>query len=122
MKVPHGEGVAIYTGPESCVYICKDMGEALTGGVRAGRLSRERCGKLWGADAVHKSGRQHWSHRYCEMWLDPAWSKTPSTYVSSLHGNREVPRLALLERSKARAENPKGARQRWTDVGSQTVS
>jgi hypothetical protein len=29
-----------------------------------------------------------------------------------LHGNREVPRLALLERNKARAENPTGARQR----------
>jgi hypothetical protein len=112
MKVPDGEGVAIYTGPESCVYIRKDMGEALTGDVRAGLLSRERCGKLWGADAVHKSGRQHWSYRYREIRLGPAWSKTPSTCVSSLHGNREVLRLVLLERSKARAENPKGARQR----------
>jgi RNA-directed DNA polymerase len=112
MKVPDGEGVANHTGPESCVYIRKGMGEALTGDVRAGLLSRERYCKLRGADAVHESGRQHWSHRYREMWLGPAWSKTPSTYVSSLHGNREVPRLVLLERSKARAENPKGVRQR----------
>ena len=55
MKVPDGEGVANRTGPESCVYIRKDMGEALTGDVRAGLLSRERCGKLWGADVVHKT-------------------------------------------------------------------
>ena len=112
MKVPYGEGVASHTAPESCVYTRKGMGEALTGDVRAGLLSRERSSKLRGADAVHKSGRQHWSHRYREMWLGPAWSKTPSTYVSSLHGNREVPRLVLLESSKARAENPKGVRQR----------
>ena len=96
MKVPDGEGVANHTGPESCVYIRKDMGEALTGDVQAGLLSRERYCKLRGADAVHESGRQHWSHRYREMWLGPAWSKTPSTYVSSLHGNREVLCLALM--------------------------
>jgi hypothetical protein len=112
MKVPDGEGVAIYTGPESCVYIRKGMGEALTGDVRAGLLSRERYCKLRGADAVHKSGRQHWSYRYREIRLGSAWSKTPSTYGSSLHGNREIPRLVLLESSKARAENPKGALQR----------
>ena len=67
MKVPYGEGVASHTDPESCVYIRKGMGEALTGDVQAGLLSRERYGKLWGADVVHKSGRQHWLHRYREM-------------------------------------------------------
>ena len=111
MKVPDGEGVAIYTGPESCVYIRKGMGEALTGDVRAGLLSRERYCKLRGADAVHKSGRQHWSYRYREIRVDSAWSKTPSTYVSSLRGNREVPYLALLDGGKVRAENPRGERQ-----------
>ena len=112
MKVPYGEELATHTGPESCVYIRKGMDEALTGGVRAGLLSRERCCKLWGADVVLKSGRQHWLYRYREMRSGPAWSKTSSTYVSSLHGNREVPCLALMVSSKARAENPKGARQR----------
>jgi hypothetical protein len=42
MKVPDGEGVANHTGPESCVYTRKGMGEALTGDVLAGLLSRER--------------------------------------------------------------------------------
>jgi len=53
MEVPDGEGVANHTGPESCVYTRKGMGEVLTGDVRAGLLSRERSSKLWGADVVH---------------------------------------------------------------------
>jgi hypothetical protein len=53
MKVPYGEGIAGHTGPESCVYIRKDISEALTGEVRAGLLSRERYCKLQGADVVH---------------------------------------------------------------------
>jgi len=42
MRVPYGEGLASHTGPESCVYTRKGMGEALTGGVRVRLLSRER--------------------------------------------------------------------------------
>jgi hypothetical protein len=76
MKVPYGEGVASHTDPESCVYIRKGMGEALTGDVQAGLLSRERCGKLRGADVVHKCGRQYRLDRYGEMQPDPAWSET----------------------------------------------
>ena len=112
MRVPYGEGLAIHTGPESCVYPREGIGEALTGDVRAGLLSRERCGQLQGADAVHKSGRQHRLHRYREMWSDPAWSKNPGTYANSLRGNREVSRLALADGVKARAVNPEGVRQR----------
>ena len=112
MKVPDGEGVANHTGPESCVYIRKDMGEALTGDVRAVLLSRERYGKLRGADAVHKSGRQHRLCRYRERWPDPAWSKTPCTHGSSTRGNREVPRLASGDGPEVRAVNPEGVRQR----------
>ena len=112
MKVPYGEGVASHTDPESCVYIRKGIDEALTGDVQAGLLSRERSCKLRGADAVHQSGRQHRPYRYREMRSDPAWSKTPGTYVSSLHGNREVPRLALPYRGEVCAVNPKGTRQR----------
>jgi hypothetical protein len=67
MEVPCGEGIASHTGPESCVYTRKCIDEALTGEVRAGLLSRERYSKLWGADVVHKSGRQYRLHRYREM-------------------------------------------------------
>ena len=112
MGVPYSEGLATHTDPESCVYIRKGMGEALTGGVRAGLLSRERSFRLWGADVVHKSGRQHQGHRYGEMRLDPAWSETPSTYASSSRGNREIPRLASGDGAEVRAVYPKGVRQR----------
>jgi len=42
MKVPHGEGLATHTGPESCADARKGIREALTGDVQAGLLSRER--------------------------------------------------------------------------------
>jgi len=42
MRVSYSEGLASHTGPESCVYIRKEVHEALAGG-RAGQvLSRER--------------------------------------------------------------------------------
>jgi hypothetical protein len=55
MKVSYGEGLATHTGPESCVYTRKGVGEALIGEVRAGLLSRERYCKLWGADVSTKA-------------------------------------------------------------------
>ena len=58
MKVPYDEGLAAHIGPESCVYARKGIGEALTGGMRAGLLSCESF-IIQGADVVHKSGRQH---------------------------------------------------------------
>jgi len=41
MRVLYIEGVAIRGGPESCVGVREGVGEALTGGVQAGLLSRE---------------------------------------------------------------------------------
>jgi hypothetical protein len=76
MRVSYSEGF------ESCTFVRKDEGEALTG-VRAGQpLSREiepPSRKRWpllGADAVELSGRQNWERRYCETLLDLARSKT----------------------------------------------
>jgi hypothetical protein len=63
MKESYGEGLAIHTGPESCVGNRKGASEALTG-VRAGRvLSRER-GLDRDADALPERGRQHRFRRY----------------------------------------------------------
>ena len=68
MKVSYSEGVAIHTDSESCIFVHKGAGEALTG-VRAGQaLSREiespslKRWSLRGADAVEASGRLHWGH------------------------------------------------------------
>jgi hypothetical protein len=51
MEVPHAEGLATHGDPESCGRGGNAEVEALTGGVRAGRLSRESFVVL-GAQAV----------------------------------------------------------------------
>lgn len=90
MKVSYGKGLATHTGLESCGAAREGGNEALTG-ERAGRVySRERS-LLRDADAVRRGGRQHWVHRYCEVQPSPARSETPSTYGSTLRGNREIP-------------------------------
>jgi len=103
MKVSYSEGVAIHTGPESCTFVRKGEGEALTG-ERAGQVwsreieppSRQRW-PLRGADVVELSGRQDWRRRYRETLLDLARSETLSMYVSILSGNREIPCLSGSE-------------------------
>src|SRR6266496_5035080 len=97
MKVSYSEGVAIHTGFESCTFVRKDEGEALTG-VRAGQpLSREiepPSRKRWllrGADALELCGRQNWRRRNRETLLDLARSETLRMHVSTLSGNREIP-------------------------------
>ena len=103
MRVSYSEGVALHTGPESCTFVRKGEGEALTG-ERAGRvLSREiepPSRKRWpllGADAVERSGRQNWKRRNRETLLDLARSKTLRMHASTLCGNREVPCLFVKE-------------------------
>ncbi len=89
MKVSYGKGLATHTGPESCGAAREGGAEALTG-EGAGRVfSRESS--LRDADAVRRGGRQHRTHRHREVCSSPARSETPSTYGSTLHGNREIP-------------------------------
>ena len=51
MKVPHGEGVAIRTGPEPCVGTREGVGEASVGEHIGQPLSRENLSNP-GADVV----------------------------------------------------------------------
>jgi hypothetical protein len=111
------KGVAIHTDPESCTFVRKGEGEALTG-ERAGRvLSREieppsrKRWPLWGADVVELSGRQDWRRRYRETLLDPARSETLSMYVSTLSGSREIPCLSGSEGIPDRIGKSKDARR-----------
>jgi hypothetical protein len=91
MKELYIEGVAIHDGPESCVGVREDNGEALTG-VRAGWAIEPRNPLIRGADAVDRSGRPHRLQRYRELLADPARSKTPCMHGISMRENREVPR------------------------------
>ena len=107
MEVSYSEGLASHIGPESCVGVRKDDGEALTGG-RAGRvLSREihappRGGLLRGADAVDLGGRRKLQRCEGETLPDPARSETPGMYASTSRGNREIPQASVIARSAER--------------------
>jgi len=58
MKVPHGEGVASHSGPESCGCTRKGAVEALTG-VRAGWVLSPKRLRTREAETVCTSRRQH---------------------------------------------------------------
>ena len=96
MEVPHGEGVAIHTDPESCGGAGNCVFEALTGERAGWVLSREiqspRKREVRGADAVNPGGRPCRTRREREARLDPARSKTPRMHGSILCGSRETPR------------------------------
>jgi hypothetical protein len=108
MKVSYVEGLANHDDPESCGAAREGGVEALAGG-RTGRvlsreiyaLSRERQ-VLRDADAVEMGGRQNRVHRHRKVYLDPARSKTPCMYASTLRGNREIPRLSAGARTADR--------------------
>jgi hypothetical protein len=90
MKKSHESGLATHIGSESCGAARKSGVEALTG-ERAGRVFSRVRQLLRDADAVRRSGRLHWVHRYREVCQSPARSETPCTYVDTTFGNREVP-------------------------------
>ena len=117
MKVSYVEGIANHNGPESCGAAREGGVEALTG-ERTGRvLSREiyallrKQQVLRDADAVEESGRQHRVHRHREVRPDPARSKTPCMYASTLCGNREIPRLSAEQRTADRVGKSKDVRR-----------
>ena len=112
MKVPHVEGLATHSAPESCGYIRKGVSEALTGECAGRDIEPRKRRLLRSADVVLSGGRQHRCHRYREMVSGSAWSKTPGTHGNSTHGTREIPCLALVDGTRVRAVNPKGVRRR----------
>jgi len=105
VKVPYGEGIAYHIGPESCAGARKEVGEALTGGMQAGTLSRENNSQS--ADALILSGRQYGLPRKRERQADSARSKTPSMHASFSDGNRESLRLAVADGATVRTVNSK---------------
>lgn len=120
MKESYAEGPTSHGGPESCVGIRKDAGEALTGVLAGWPLSREivtpqrqlRVDR--GAEAVDSCRRPHRRRRLGEARTNPARSKTPHTRGNILHGNREIPRPAAPRceaLAAARIVKPEGERR-----------
>jgi hypothetical protein len=75
VKVLCSEGLATHTGPEPCVAVRKDGGEASVGERIGQQLSRER-NLILGADAVIRTEGNTDGHDNRERPDGPAWSKT----------------------------------------------
>ena len=121
MKESYVEGLADYSGPESCVDARKGGGEALTG-VRAGRVSsrvihdpRLRSREVRGAEDVETFRRPHRSCRFGKAASGPARSQTPRMRGNISHGSREIPRPSAPRREATvaaeRIVKPKGIRR-----------
>jgi hypothetical protein len=88
VKVRHDEGVANHIGPEPCVGVRKDDGEASVGEGIGQPLSHEIYDS--GRRRCFEGGRQHGQARYRKAWR-PGGVGEPGMCRSSLCGNREVP-------------------------------
>jgi len=110
MKESYECVLATHIGPESCGAAREGRAEALTG-ERAGRVSSRERLSLRDADAVRRSGRLHRVHRYREVYQSPARSETPSTYVDTSYGNREIPGLPRAAVALGRIGKSKDARR-----------
>lgn len=90
MKESYIEDLANHDDPESCVYCCKVMNEALTG-AHAGRVLSRENRLNQDADVVVVSGKQDGQGRYGKSMLNPTRSETSSMYGNPMHENREIP-------------------------------
>ena len=90
MRKSNIEGVAIHGGPESCVGVREGDGEALTGAVQAGLLSREI--KEFGVPTLLTEAEGNIvDGAIREPSADPARSKNLCMYGISMRENREIP-------------------------------
>ena len=91
MKVHHGEGVAIRTGPEPCVGTREGVGEASVGEHIGQPLSRENLSNL-GADVFESTEGN--TEAIARAAARPGVVQDPGMCGSSLRGNREISGLA----------------------------
>ena len=88
MQVSYSEGVANHTGPESCVDIREDAGEALTG-ERIGQPSSRESLIISDADVVEIT-EGNMGSAITRASAQSGVVEDPGMCGSSLHGNREV--------------------------------
>ena len=109
MEESHGKGPASHPDPESCVDGRKAGGEALTG-AHAGQPSSCEI-RSSGVPTLLSEAEGHTGGRAIgKRSPDPAQSETLSMRGNSLHGNREISRLAscctgLVRTGKARSRS-----------------
>ena len=105
MREPHKKGVAHHFGSESCAWVRKDAGEALTG-VHTGQVwsskSPLRC-----ADRVLIRGRQHEGRRQARAVLRHRGVRDPRHVGNSMRENREALQTPTLDGGAGRSKKAK---------------
>ena len=101
MREPHKKGVAHHFGPESCAWVRKDVGEALTG-VRTGQVwSSEITTSVCRPCLDNGEGNMKGSDRR-ERSFDTAESETLGMCGNSMRENREALQTPTLDGSVGR--------------------
>lgn len=90
MKESYGEGLAPHTGPESCVYGRKVVGEALTG-AHTGQPSSSEIASFGMPTPLSEAEGNIGDGAMRKPLPDPALSENLCTCENSLNGNREIP-------------------------------
>ncbi len=104
--------------PESCVSTRKGAGEALTG-ARAGQVLSRETKLSPGGRRFPRIRKATWSPSISREWLRPRVVVDP-VHVRKLLTREPGDPVSDLGKSRVRAVNPKGARQRCTESGSRT--
>ncbi|MBN2378024.1 MAG: hypothetical protein JXD22_16625 [Sedimentisphaerales bacterium] len=116
MKESYSEGVAHYTGPESCVGYRKVAGEALTG-VHAERVSSCEI-KPFGVPTSFAQAEGNTEDGVMRKSSeDFAQSEALSMRGNSLDGNREIPESPAKDGWLGRSEKAKGCTSDMYDCG-----
>ncbi len=100
MRESYGEGLASHPGPESCGKPARDTRSVDRG-------TRRPCIELRNQHIQGVEGVRLLEDNICrgdrrETRQDPARSETSGTRGNSVHGNREIPQLSRLDRSRDR--------------------
>lgn len=112
MRVSYGEGLASHSGPESCVFIRKGEGEALTGGAASRDIEPRKSHRERDASAVHLSEGQHQINREGEVVRVPR-GRRPRARAQAFHTGAERSwNRPRGDGRTVRGENPRGASRR----------
>lgn len=109
MQVRYDEGVAIRVGPEPCIVVREDRGEASVGEHVGQPLSRESHSSRVPTLLIEWKATR--STSLSQVVDRPGVVEDPGTHARSLNGNREISRLtepqqaALVRIGKARSRS-----------------
>jgi hypothetical protein len=108
VRVSYGEGLAAHSGPESCVYTRKGVGEALTGGAASRDIEPRESHRERDASAVHCSEGQHQTKRKGEVGRVPR-GRRPRARAQAFHtGTERSWTWPCGDGRTVRDENPEG--------------